>query len=871
MNSYIKLILCCAFALNFIACHKDSLTEGKASPDIHNPEIMSSVSGSVLGYVYGDDNKPISGATVSVLGNLSSSDEYGLFKFDNIELDPNGSYLKVEKSGHILGSDMIYALKDKLHFSRVFLMQLDSQKSFDSGNGGNITIDGGGSIVFQSSSIVNSSGSDYNGRVYVTAKRLATDDPLISDKMPGALVAQDSEGRTVALGSMGMVAVALRDESGNKLNIKEGKTAKVSFEIAPHQLNEAPEQIELWSFDEERGIWVEEGVATKNGGQYIANVPHFSFWNCDVPYPLVTICGKVLYEGGIAASQIQISLFADGLGIGWGWTNADGSFSGKVPQGSELQVEIFNSLCSDNESIKSFEIGPFETKTTLDDIIIPSPNVYTINGIVQCSGQGLSNASVVYTVNETSYVIEASENGEFIIYLNTSCEAVDEISVFAIDPEMGNASLSVIIPIGANPNPILDVCDDCSFAVSIESDPDSDPCTEKVVTADVSGNGNYTFLWQDQSTNQSIQVENAGLYCVTVTDTDLDCSLVRCSEETWFTPLFGELWSTASCGGEDGTLNAYFGGGSKPYAFQWSDPSITGEIDSFGVNVPSGTYSVTVTDSNNCSIIKETMVEESEGFDVFLEVVQSCKSAELHPVLTGGQEPFSFVWPINVQSGFNYKYVSEDGTYCVDVYDANGCMVTKCVDVIIEVNHDAVELEIENCDKGNYTIKNSSSVAIEIRLNLEVDTSYLQDSMIIIDDSEISLNMNESIDFNFTKYGFRNYVSTAFSEEYQCIFISDTLKLPALIPDFSDNSKTFTVIQKSCSTCEDAMILVNNNYTFYPSINGANAGDVFVLDDQYLDVTDAASAGSLSSGSYYVVVADSNIGCYIYSEEVIVN
>jgi hypothetical protein len=35
----------------------------------------------------------------------------------------------------------------------------------------------------------------------------------------------------------------------------------------------------LWSFDEAKGLWKEEGQAIKTGSNYVGDVSHFSFWN----------------------------------------------------------------------------------------------------------------------------------------------------------------------------------------------------------------------------------------------------------------------------------------------------------------------------------------------------------------------------------------------------------------------------------------------------------------------------------------------------------------------------------------------------------------------------------------------------------------
>lgn len=60
--------------------------------------------------------------------------------------------------------------------------------------------------------------------------------------------------------------------------------------IGASGLATAPASIALWSFDEFRGRWPEERVATRDGDTYRASLPHLSWWNFDVAYLPQTTC-----------------------------------------------------------------------------------------------------------------------------------------------------------------------------------------------------------------------------------------------------------------------------------------------------------------------------------------------------------------------------------------------------------------------------------------------------------------------------------------------------------------------------------------------------------------------------------------------------
>jgi len=65
------------------------------------------------------------------------------------------------------------------------------------------------------------------------------------------------------------------------LQLATGKNATVTFPIATATQSTAPATIPLWFFDETKGMWIEQGSATKTGNTYVGTVSHFTWWNCD--------------------------------------------------------------------------------------------------------------------------------------------------------------------------------------------------------------------------------------------------------------------------------------------------------------------------------------------------------------------------------------------------------------------------------------------------------------------------------------------------------------------------------------------------------------------------------------------------------------
>mgnify|MGYP003321700430 CR=1 FL=1 len=106
------------------------------------------------------------------------------------------------------------------------------------------------------------------------------------------------------------------------------------------------------------------------------------------------------------------------------------------------------------------------------------------------------------------------------------------------------------------------------------------------------------------------------------------------------------------------------------------------------LNLPTGLYSVTVLDQNNCSL-DTSFTLNSLTFDTTSVVIVpvDCKgesTASVDISVTGGVYPYSFLWS-NVATSF--ISTSEDvlnipaGSYWLDVSDASGCTITRSISV----------------------------------------------------------------------------------------------------------------------------------------------------------------------------------------------
>lgn len=244
----------------------------------------------------------------------------------------------------------------------------------------------------------------------------------------------------------------------------------------------------------------------------------------------------------------------------------------------------------------------------------------------------------------------------------------------------GNYSVTVTDATGTQANASFNLTQPNAVTVSIVTAP---PCTGgNNATANVTGGtGGYTYLWDTGATTASVSGLSAGLHCVTVTDGN-GCQAVKCA--TIIAPMSINIIAQGlACFNYcDASLEAIVTGGTPPYSYNWSN----GATGSVNPNLGPGTYSVTVTDVNGCTIVGSSTVGNPTPISINLSVTNpSCSSggsttgsASVSP--SGGAAPYTVVW----STGSTQTSISGllPGNYSVTVTDFVGCTNTAAVVII---------------------------------------------------------------------------------------------------------------------------------------------------------------------------------------------
>ena len=240
---------------------------------------------------------------------------------------------------------------------------------------------------------------------------------------------------------------------------------------------------------------------------------------------------------------------------------------------------------------------------------------------------------------------------------------------------------------------------DCQIYDSFDiTEPEQIIINEEIINVDCFGNETgaitlsvsegeppFSYLWSNDETSSNISNLTTGTYSVTITDSN-DCEVIESYTITSPDEIIinADITNIDCYGGPPGEIyiNAY--GGIPPYTYLWNNNDTVNSIS----NLNPGTYSVTVTDENNCTAVKTYIITEP---DHAVEIITELKnigcygdySGEIILDAAGGTAPFTFVvtGPYYNQTG-NIHTGLGMGEYNIFLSDAHGCTDTATVSLV---------------------------------------------------------------------------------------------------------------------------------------------------------------------------------------------
>lgn len=419
--------------MTFASCSKlnDLLNEGDDDDDddggINPPELVEGRMEDIAlsGIVRDASGTPIEGVSIVSGSSVATTNTDGFFEFDQIQVvsvQNDRSVVRFSKAGYFdvvrsmdadddaadgASWEVVMCRKENNDFTSIKTYSSSSDQTLQAGE---MKID-----MPQDGYKVDGTGAGYTGKVKSEMVYLDPNNERFSEMMPGGdLAAVRSDNSSAQLVSYGMTDLNMYAENGDKLQLKDGCKAKLTFPIPAGMGENPPASIPLWSFNEKTGLWEEEGSAALQGNVYVGEVAHFSWVNLDYPEKQGTVYGYVKDDTGKVLPGVRLSI---GQLLAPTVTNSDGYYSHEVPANTAFSITVkaqYYGGISQMAFVNVAALSPGESRRV--DITL-SHMVRVYGRVMNEKEEGIRSTVWVQTDKDKSELCQTDKEGNFNVYV----------------------------------------------------------------------------------------------------------------------------------------------------------------------------------------------------------------------------------------------------------------------------------------------------------------------------------------------------------------------------------------------------------------------------------------------------------------------
>lgn len=470
------LLLLVGMTAFFNSCVKD---EDFGKDTILLPTSKKLVTTNIFGLVVDEADNPIANSEVLLKTDMgfeaTTTDENGNFLYRNVRVASDGAFIKVREMGKFEGFRKMNVTPDSYNYTKIKLLDKTIVGTISASTGGTVSHPSTAKLELLSNSVRYENGGDYTGNVNVAMSWI---DPTASDlpaRMVGDLSGVDIEGNEVLLGTYGMLNVELLADNGEELQLKDGNPATLSFPVPAEIRDNAPATIPLWSYNEDLGVWFEEGSASLQGGYYVGDVAHFSSWNCDYKGERISVTGKVISRNtsgeDVVMPFLQIYVEVEGILRRGGFLDSSGEFEFYNFPANEVFTLTILDRC-DNVIFEQ-QYGPYGNDTDLGTIVVQGADtdfVMVTGSATDCNDNMIMDGYIDFELDSQHFIYPLEEDGAFEFGVNVCGDTSGEISVI----DVTNVKASPIKTLDLTNNPVdagvLKACDELPQFLNIEAD-----------------------------------------------------------------------------------------------------------------------------------------------------------------------------------------------------------------------------------------------------------------------------------------------------------------------------------------------------------------------------------------------------------------
>jgi gliding motility-associated-like protein len=291
-------------------------------------------------------------------------------------------------------------------------------------------------------------------------------------------------------------------------------------------------------------------------------------------------------------------------------------------------------------------------------------------------------------------------------------------------------------------------------------------------------------------------------------------------------------YNTSCNGNSDASIITAVSGGTQPFSFSWNGPGTYTSNQQSISGLNAGTYSVIVTDSNNCSDSKSITLAQPDSLISSATVTSnyngksvSCSGSSdgnADVTIVGGTMPYSILW----NNGGTTKVLTgmAAGNYIVNVTDINGCQTISSVTL--------TEPQPISASSATTDVHCNGFATGSIDLTISGGVNPYQQTWSRGDTTEDVFNLNAGV------------YTAVITDKNQC-----TYSVNAAI---NEMSPVVLSVSSTNETCFE-----NNNGTAKAIVSGGTIPYSFIWSNGMSN----ADISGLEAGSYTITVRDNN-QCY---------
>jgi hypothetical protein len=399
----------------------------------------------------------------------------------------------------------------------------------------------------------------------------------------------------------------------------------------------------------------------------------------DVAAPIADAGVEETLNCNVSSVTLDGSNSSSGSNFEYLWTTADGNIvsgattlSPTVDAAGTYSLEVTNqdNGCVSNDATLVGETPPVEIELDTQADVLCAGGA---NGSATVSaGSGTAPYSFLWSNGETSETATGLAAGSYSVTATDAdgCTDVLSVSIAEPDPLTGNTSATAETSNGANDG--------------------------TATAAPTGGTGPYSYSWSNGETTETISDLQPGTYTVTVMDVN-GCTTIETATVNSFACGVVALVEgvNVSCNGAgNGQATLSLENFLPPLDLEWSN----GETTLVITDLSPGTYSVTLTDGNNCPASGNITISEPPvlGVELVDMIPVDCAGSNTGSATVeanGGNGTYSYLWPDGTTEATAIDLAA--GTYEVQVFDQNDCASSLAV-TVTEPSAIQVATEVEH-------------------------------------------------------------------------------------------------------------------------------------------------------------------------------